>query len=456
MRKHLAQERASVVAAAAEKAGPLYVVASSSSEYVKPELASHKCTHCGTAFAAVKGMEPFCVTCGSDQVEPQEQQLQVDVPETDEAMCESVCASCGTHNQLSIDHAKSLAGLMHCSSCGSQLSFQLSDDGPVLLDHADADELEEASDADGGEDDPVRIDHSDAEEVTEIEATASEAQADDQDDFDPVEQVAEQQVIDLGDEEVDTEDVTTNSDPAQSFAVATIQTVPKGQLTLARVGESVVAFMRGAHVATLYDRNVDAEIALLSLSDLQSAVNAAVTADGLKKTLAAFNFELSTVSLPREKTVKAAVQASVQEQAAKLEQDASKLEARMKQSLSLAATAITKGLAGHRVNPIRASLVQTLENAGVQGAKRLVDTAFADFGDAYNRTVLSYAVELMAKSDEARNELATLVGSARPQIEEETAAVAELPFKAVKVENASVTQSSSSRMVGLRGSFGKH
>lgn len=492
MRKQLAMERASVVAKTAEKAGPLFVVASTSTEYSPTvALASHGCKHCGTQFAAVADLAPFCVTCGSDDVDSLDQQLQVTMPPTDEQMCYSTCAGCGNHNQVTVAHAQAFNGIMHCSSCGNKMPFEMAnDDGePVLLDDADAGDLDviEAASKDktptvvrspakapkkittesaSEEDGPDLLDDADASELDVIEASPGSTAPAVAPVAEKIENVTAAEEIDLKDESIAPEEMLTNESPdpgadtiqtAALIHVATVDVAGAGEVSLVSGLNKTLAFVNDKHVATLEDAAATPEIATMALGNLEYAINHTAKTEGVKASLKNYGFSLATVSVPVNGLVKAAITAGSKEAVESLAAEQESTKARFIQALSLAATAIQKKIYQHHTNPVKSQLVDNLTAANVGGARQLVESAFSSAGEDYNRALITLASELLEKTDDARNELASLIGGASSQ---ETASQEEslAPFHAAPEKAARKTATASAGIRAdvskLRGTFG--
>lgn len=88
---------------------------------------------------------------------------------------------------------------------------------------------------------------------------------------------------------------------------------------------------------------------------------------------------------------------------------------RHKQSLRTAMLAAVKGVFPDLKNPVRDSLVATLQKCGVHDARTVVDKAFASCVDDLVVGVFAKADELAAKPDAARNEAASFVAQAAYQ-----------------------------------------
>lgn len=85
---------------------------------------------------------------------------------------------------------------------------------------------------------------------------------------------------------------------------------------------------------------------------------------------------------------------------------------RYQQSLRTAVVAAFKGAFPDLKNPIKDVLVANLTKLSVAEPRSVVDTAIATAADAFLVGVFAKADEIAAKSDEARNEVATFVASA--------------------------------------------
>jgi hypothetical protein len=85
--------------------------------------------------------------------------------------------------------------------------------------------------------------------------------------------------------------------------------------------------------------------------------------------------------------------------------------AALKQGLNIAGLGIIKGIFPNK-NPIREALIRKLETAGLDDAAELVDTVLSETASEFCQNLLIKGVELSEKSEEIRNETATLVRDA--------------------------------------------
>lgn len=121
-----------------------------SAEVAGYAYANHHCNKCEATFAfpKAKGAHPFCVVCGTGDVEVQEDVKPNIAP--DEELSYLTCAGCGTINTFH----KALAGVgnhIHCAACGTDMVSKAELETTVAADDEEDESAPEGSDSDSDE-----------------------------------------------------------------------------------------------------------------------------------------------------------------------------------------------------------------------------------------------------------------------------------------------------------------
>jgi hypothetical protein len=412
-RKPAFQVRASAVNSVSHKIGSLISVIASVDLVMpkKQELAAFGCDHCGTVFAGINSIAPFCVTCGSDQTN-----LVPDAEFEPEELNESqelsgiMCAGCDSHNIMSDAVAAKLAGKMHCVTCGESLEFDQPTDGDTEDDLPESNPVGDAandveivsSGADNGDDDmdfgpegEVELDGADAAQATQAagaEDLHPPVSAEDPNTMtipaiDPGAETVDVSMSDAMPEDVgDDFDVTTDGETM----VATVNSIPVALLKREQAAAGQYADMFGKQ-------------------SFLRAVKAAVENGGRKAALASFGFEPIIAKFPLKSLVDAEVAKAMTAERNKVVASVQNLRADYDQSLHIAAAGLQKGFFAGRDNALKMGFFDHLQTAGVRNPAKLIDTVFKAHGNAFIATMLSLAEEVMAKPVEIRNELASAV-----------------------------------------------
>lgn len=455
------QARKAVVASllkAASTAGAVPFVVTSKvldEDFIKKtELANYGCDHCGTVTASNAGLEPFCVTCGSDEVREWTESA-IPPSELSSAEFASVtCSKCGTHNVMTMQTASTLKGLMSCASCGTEIAYSLGDDEAVeevdemdveedaemddditemeeIAPSDDSDEVmdsEEASeDDDDMEEDELSPDEGEESDVAkDIDAQMeedsdeeySEADENDGDDADSEENVGDGEDEGDDDDSEETDDGEDTDDDAEvdfdeesKMCTASLIGLMKGDVILSRVEDTIVASINGVPVAVLEEAKSQDYKESFHGRNFISAINHSIKTLGKKKALASFGFETIQVKIPLKKVALSAVEKQVSAKTKEVAASKKAYAEDLRQCLSLASMLMTKGVLKGRTNVIKAAMLRELSSIGINPstATNLINRVFASNGKAYHKDLLEYASEIMSKPLESRNELAELV-----------------------------------------------
>ena len=210
--------------ALAASSGPIFVLASTQPAIKRGEMASYKC-QCHARFMAYASQAPFCVVCGSEEVEQVgEDSDDFNFPKDDENVASVQCPHCYTNNIMLSSVASVLAGKMHCVTCGEGVEYIAPDmpddyvysDPSTFLNNESDNSLLDTADLDDDEDvDFSKSFGDDDDEGTELGELDQDENSDDdvpEDDSDL--QMAAIKVIARLDEEEETSDNLENSEEA--------------------------------------------------------------------------------------------------------------------------------------------------------------------------------------------------------------------------------------------------
>jgi len=398
-RKPLHSVRATALAALSRTLGSVFtVVASPELKVTKAEVATYGCKHCSTKFGALASTQPFCITCGSDEVQQVENEPTESL--TDGSDLSAVtCNHCSTHNILSVQTASTLKGRMFCTACGEPIGYtapELSgEDGGA----ADVEDIEEDLDTDtlGGDDvggDQEEIGGED--EVLDGEADDAEEDAADEEPTEEDEYAGKQcaETVD-----VDLVDTVTDEDTEVAFTL---------------VEGTLVATVNGVPVATLDKEAAGVNSDVYTKKSFTDAVSMTMARTGISAGLKHYGFSNIVVAFPLKKLVAAGVDAEMQTIRAKEESKVEDVIADLSQCLAIASLGLNKNFFKGKDNALKAGFYEELSNAGVVNPAKVVERVFAHYGEAYVTTLLATAEELLAKNVDVRNQLAEAVDAVNP------------------------------------------
>ena len=380
-RKPAYEVRAQTLASLSQKLGSVFSVQASTELQVdtKAEIASFGCKSCHTKFGAFANSQPFCVTCGSDEVEPTEpdDEDEVQALASDSNLSAVTCTSCGTHNILDTQTASALEGKLHCITCGTAINYAAPD-----IDDLGSDPLE-----DEGEDNL-------GEEV--VEGGKNCKASDDNDDDD------------LGGDDVTDADSDTVDVPLVD--VVDVQDDEAELSTLLHDGV-LVATYNGLPIATLTKEMAGVNADLYTKPTFTTALRHTASNQGIKAALRHYNFQLVVAKFPLQKLVQAGVEKALAEQSVQLTASMTALGSDFEQCLGIASVGLNKDFFKGKSNALKVGLYNELSNAGVHKPAALVQRVFAQYSQAFVATLVETAQELMGKSVEVRNQLAETLGS---------------------------------------------
>ena len=387
----------------AENKGALIFVYASADRKInkEEELSAYHCKKCSTEFAALRKLNPICITCGTDDVEEDDTQgLDVESFDSDDELASITCASCGTHNIVTLETASVLGSKIHCSACGEGIEFR-------------APELSECENEESDEQDDVEF--SEANSDLDLSETESDNEDLDEDDLeDDLEDDADV------DSDLDDDEVIGNSDDdeiadEENYSEQELSSMVKGELTLSRINDVIVASVNNLPVATLAKKDSGSNENLFHAASFTTAIQETVKRVGLKNGLSHYGFSLAKVKVPVTKIMKKKVAKKVEKEVAALNTKVDDVIENFDQCFGIALAALNKGFFKGKTNPLKDGFVAQLSTAGIKSAGTVVDKVFKTYGNEMNLAAFELAKDLMGKSQEFRNEIAEAVGESNYQ-----------------------------------------
>lgn len=135
----------------------------------------------------------------------------------------------------------------------------------------------------------------------------------------------------------------------------------------------------------------------------QEVAASELQAKGLRRGLRGMGFTLAKVNVAKTAVVNARVQLEVTKTTAAVRKVAASKEAAFQQSLTIAAVGINRRYFNEQPNELRAHLEAELNRAGMRGAGKLLQRAFAAHGPAYAKTIVELANKISAMPQESRD-----------------------------------------------------
>jgi len=414
----------------AENKGALIFVYASADRKInkEEELSAYHCKKCSTEFAALRKLNPICITCGTDDVEEDDTQgLDVESFDSDDELASITCASCGTHNIVTLETASVLGSKIHCSACGEGIEFR----APELseCENEESDEQDDVEFSEANSDLDLSETESDNEDLDE---DALEEDADANSDLDLSETESDNEDLDEDDLEDDLEDdadvdsdldddeVIGNSDDdeiadEENYSEQELSSMVKGELTLSRINDVIVASVNNLPVATLAKKDSGSNENLFHAASFTTAIQETVKRVGLKNGLSHYGFSLAKVKVPVTKIMKKKVAKKVEKEVAALNTKVDDVIENFDQCFGIALAALNKGFFKGKTNPLKDGFVAQLSTAGIKSAGTVVDKVFKTYGNEMNLAAFELAKDLMGKSQEFRNEIAEAVGESNYQ-----------------------------------------
>jgi len=418
------------------KKGPLFVLASEDLEIQKgEELSSFNCTDCGTHFVTANA-QPFCVTCGSDDVEIEEVEVDTELPESDEEMSAVLCSACGTHNIVHDDVALALAGKMHCVTCGTDIEYPTDLISAAKDEESEEDEITEDDVKEEVEESSTKSKSKSKKEIAESEDSDFEAEEEldeEEDEITASKELKEEECDEEceeekeekaskkaaaekaeADDEEKEDDAYSEDSEMDNVDEACIKLIAQasGDLELTRVGQKIVAFVGDVQVATLDKSNAGENAPIFNSETFASAIQHTAKQIGAEKALAHYNFNILSVKVPVPRLVEERASVLVEAKEKELALAVKDVRDNYRHSLQIAAAGLNKKFFRGRTNLIREALATELSALNFKNPTKMLDRVFATFSDKHHQVLFELAEDLMNKNAEVRNQLAEAVGAA--------------------------------------------
>lgn len=449
--------KAKATAAAPQKLRAIFASVSAMDAAPSEDLqkyTAYTCANCSTSFAFNtlagedgESVNPFCVDCGSQDTASVEACTAEVLTDADSISTE--CGNCKTTMAFSTATQATLNGSINCVACGSDNEFledkqEDASGGLPVEDDVDLDDVNES--AAGAEDEDEDEDDGDTSEDDDIFGTSpdedgdgipddeEEASEDDEDGDDAgeddEEEAAHQDATgesdggtladptagdnDKGDNKPGNE-IASDEETDELSLVDAVDSDPetaKANVTFARVGNTIHAFVGDVAVASQKSIDVPAQRQAIFASDnyITALANNCNVA-GLNATLNDFGFKHTSIKVNASK-IGALSEDRVSERAKVIASANTTMHTKeLASCMGIAAIGITKGFwpGKQNRNPVRDTMVATLKDIGVRNPERIVDRAFAASGDDYNITLIAKAEELLQMPVDARNAIADAV-----------------------------------------------
>lgn len=420
----------------AKNNGHIFVIASEEPKLEKAEMTAYKCTgkECGTKFHALAGMQPYCITCGSDEVDEDSDESSFELPADDSEMSAIQCSACGTHNILDDEVAQAYSGNINCVTCGSEVQYQVAapadasgDAAQKPFDNSLGDE-EPKTGADsnvgtetvkGPDDNAGENSVMETKEVTSAEGdkSATDEKSDAGEKSDVEDDVSGGS--DGGKEKSeDSEKSETTESSGETASVKLITVAKTGELSFELSGDKLTAYVGTTPVATLEKAKAGENAGVIHSNSFAQAIKHTAKQQGVERALAHFNFDLISVDLPIPAFVQEKAEAQIKGEREKFETATKSLRSDYRNSLQIVSAGLNKSFFKGKGNVLKAALFDELAATGVRNPAKIIDKVFAAHSDAYHTLLLEMAEDMMGKNAEARKQIAEAIGVANYQVAE--------------------------------------
>ena len=348
------------------------------------EMASYSCSCCGNRMTVQASLaEPYCVHCGAENKKLRSNAVAFSqgrhlLKTNEQELAHVKCPCCNLNlimdNKTVANHSAENTGHLHCPVCSYSITFASADDAV----------------------DPASIEKPEGDE----EGCADNSMP------------PKQKVV-------------IENPENNTTAKVKLKNVTTGPVTFVATAGSVLCMRGNIAIASLEtEKPVQTADALNAVSETEDF--------DLEKTLESNEFDLAEVEVNVDEHVAADAEKLVEDQVV---EETAKLLDRTKQSIALALAGINRNMFGS-TNILVQSVVATLTKAGIpeETAEQLAQEACEECIDDMAEEVARVTNDLLAKSDDVRNELATTVASVKPmQVTASTNSFNLTPFSASQV-----------------------
>jgi len=194
------------------------------------------------------------------------------------------------------------------------------------------------------------------------------------------------------------------------FEESCLAAIVQGDLSIERYGDRIVAFVGGIPVGHLTRADAGQNEGVFATTAFANAIKHTVRQVGAEKALAHYNFQLAAVKFPVPELVSERVTAGVEKAQREIASKIKDVSDDFRQAVGIVAAGLNKGWFKGSPHVLKEAFKNELAASGFKGASRVVDKVFAQYNDPYHKALFEKAQELLSKSVEFRNELATSIG----------------------------------------------
>lgn len=411
---------------------------------------AHSCPKCETVATLNNIVSPICPVCNTDMVPlAGAETLEISAKDLDAypviACCDSCAAEIHGDKKLTIKAANADINCFVCSNSMTIIAADEDEDDTDAEDNENLDDIE----APGGEDDANVVEDESEDETADDEAEEHETENMPGDDEDSDE--ADFSDVDYGEDESDddnetvvdeddvSEEVETDEVKDDEGETASAKTAPEEKPALTIIASAINQAIRdnaeieliastledkgirwhlfgnGKHLAAA-DKNRASDSVAAVFNDpkvFRESFMASIASEdaNIDATLNNFGFEKTNIDIPVDIATKEHIDGEIAKQTAAFNVSKEEIKNRFSRALSTAALGIRKGVFGIE-SPLRTKLVKVLSENGIRGADRIADELIKDATADELKLQLSKADELVNKSDDALDEIASVAETA--------------------------------------------
>lgn len=416
------------------------------------------CPNCGSHLMAteelaseLKGERLHCVVC-NEEVDVNEE----DEPETEEADEEDVTevkevveSEAETNNDSELPETTETEEDVEVEADAEEDDIEINEDEDEVEEEesdtdeeSEEDEIDETEEAETEENPEEEVEKTEKQEEEEVEAESTNVDQEEVDEENEVESSEDADDEELADEENansddeesheesdDTENASeeeTEEEESDEFDEDLTASVKKrislnlfdkvdtksSVIELIKTDSKYYVLCNSKPVATLNKEFASANVQSFfdNEANVRAALNASLDNGFTKEVCANFGLKPITISFRASKAVRQELAKIKSDLAIKAQANVENYKERFIQSLSIASVGVNKSIYGSNV--LRDSLAKQCTLAGMVDAEDVVNDLFAKYGEDYLKEIIEKAKELVEKSDDIRNNEASLVANA--------------------------------------------
>lgn len=180
-------------------------------------------------------------------------------------------------------------------------------------------------------------------------------------------------------------------------------------------GSRWYAFVNGNPTAYATHAMVGNNAEIFHTERFKIAASAVLSQSTIYRGLKDMGFTGIKVSMPIGNLLATKIERAKQEALVSASNQLESFKSNIESALATAAIGINKGFFKGYANPVKAKLYTMFSAAGVSNAEQIIDEAFSEASDDYNRMLLQKSAELQAMPVAAFNEVSTAVSNATYQ-----------------------------------------